>query len=78
MCYLFYFGPNICTIACGWRSCIKPERLGTAVSHLRNYPGFGEALGLLVDSDIAERRRTLAAVRKRSDDWYFERFHLNW
>lgn len=56
----------------------KPERLGNAVSHLRNYPGFGEALGLLVDGDITARRRELAAVRKRSDDWYFERFRLSW
>ncbi|MBI2685615.1 MAG: glycosyltransferase [Acidobacteria bacterium] len=56
----------------------KPERLGTAVSHLRKYPGFGEALQLVADSDISERRKMLAALRKRSDDWYFERFRLNW
>ncbi|MFN0102422.1 MAG: glycosyltransferase [Bryobacteraceae bacterium] len=56
----------------------KPERLGKAVSRLRTYPGFGEALGLLVDGDISVRRREMAALRKRTDDAYFERFHLNW
>ena len=56
----------------------KPERLGEVVSRLRKYPGFGEALELLVEGDVAARRREMAAVRKRSDDWYFHRFHLNW
>ncbi len=56
----------------------KPERLAKAVSHLRKYPNFGEALELLVEGDIAARRRAIAAVRKRSDDWYFDRFRLNW
>ncbi len=56
----------------------KPERLGKTVSRLRKYPAFGEALSLLVDGDVTARRHLLAAVRKRSDDWYFERFRLNW
>ena len=56
----------------------KPARLAAVVSSLRTYSGFGEALGLLVDSDITARRRQIAAQRKRNDDWYFERFRLNW
>jgi glycosyltransferase involved in cell wall biosynthesis len=56
----------------------NPERLGKVVASLRDYPGFGEALTLLVDGDITERRKLMLASRKRNDDWYFERFRLNW
>ncbi|MDE3195464.1 MAG: glycosyltransferase [Acidobacteriota bacterium] len=54
------------------------ERLGVVVARLRRYPGFGEALRLIVESDISSRRRELFETRKRNDDWYFERFRLNW
>jgi GT2 family glycosyltransferase len=56
----------------------KPERLARVVSSLRAYPGFGEAMELLVNGNIGERRRELFSVRKRNDDWYFERFRLHW
>jgi hypothetical protein len=44
------------------------------VSSLRTYPGFGEALALLAESDIAQRRRERQARRVRDDDWYCARF----
>jgi glycosyltransferase involved in cell wall biosynthesis len=55
-----------------------PQRLGRVVASLRNYPGFGEALALVADSDVAERRRELRARRVRDDDSYCERFDLKW
>ena len=54
------------------------DRLARVVSALRGYAGFGEALLLTVAGDTAARRRLLSAVRLRNDDWYFERFRLNW
>jgi GT2 family glycosyltransferase len=56
----------------------NPQRLGKVVASLRHYPAFGEALALLIDSDITERRRELAARRTRDDDWFCDRFRLNW
>ena len=56
----------------------NPERLALVVSSLRTYSGFGEALALLADSDIAARRREISAKRVRSDDWFCERFDLKW
>lgn len=56
----------------------KPKRLANCVSHLRSYDGFGEALTLVADSDAGARRRQLLGTRARSDDWFFERFRLNW
>ncbi len=53
-------------------------RLGKVVASLRNYPGFGEALALLVNGDISSRRHEIISKRVRNDDWYFERFRLNW
>jgi GT2 family glycosyltransferase len=55
-----------------------PDRLARVVASLRGYPGFGEALGLLAESDIAQRRRELRARRVRDDDEYCERFHMTW
>lgn len=54
------------------------ERLGKVVAALRKYPGFGEALALLADSDIAQRRREIRARRVRDDNWYCDRFNMNW
>ncbi len=54
------------------------ERLATVLSSLRKYPGFAPALRLVTASDIAQRRTQLLALRQRSDDWFFERFRLNW
>lgn len=56
----------------------NPERLAKVVSSLRQYPGFGEAMALLVEGNVGERRRQLFSVRARNDDWYFDRFRLHW
>ena len=56
----------------------NPQRLGRVVASLRSYPGFGEALALLADSDIAQRRRELQRRRVRDDDWYCDRFNMSW
>jgi glycosyltransferase involved in cell wall biosynthesis len=56
----------------------KPERLAAVVSSLRGYPGFGEAMVLLMDGDPGARRREIISVRMRDDDWYFDRFRLHW
>ncbi|HUQ93566.1 MAG TPA: glycosyltransferase [Bryobacteraceae bacterium] len=56
----------------------KPQRLGRVVASLRGYPSFGKALTLVVDGDIASRRREISARRVRDDDWYFDRFRLKW
>ncbi len=54
------------------------ERLERVVASLRTYPGFGEALRLVAESDVGVRRRAVCEARKRDDDWYFERFRLRW
>ena len=56
----------------------NPGRLGKVVSGLRSYPGFGEALALLAASDIAKRRSEIESRRIRDDDWYCDRFKMNW
>jgi glycosyltransferase involved in cell wall biosynthesis len=56
----------------------SPPRLGRVVARLRSYPGFGEALALLADSDIAQRRREILGRRVRDDDWYCDRFNMRW
>jgi len=57
---------------------LNPERLGKVVAALREYPGYGEALALIADSDIAARRLEIRSRRVRDDDWFFERFGLKW
>jgi hypothetical protein len=52
--------------------------LGRVVASLRAYPALGEALALVTLGDIATRRPQLLAERARSDDWYCDRFGLNW
>jgi len=56
----------------------SPPRLGKVVGSLRNYPEFGEALDLLASSDIAQRRKELYLRRVRDDNWYCDRFNMNW
>ncbi len=57
---------------------LNSERIGKVVGSLRNHPGFGQAMALLVDGDITARRREIISRQVRNDDWYFERFGLNW
>jgi glycosyltransferase involved in cell wall biosynthesis len=53
-------------------------RLGGTVAALRSYPGFGEALRLVSENDVAARRRQITLLRIKEDDWYFLNFRLNW
>jgi GT2 family glycosyltransferase len=57
---------------------LSPTRLGKVVRALHRHKEFGEALALLIESDISARRKEMMARRVRSDDWYFERFGLTW
>jgi glycosyltransferase involved in cell wall biosynthesis len=56
----------------------KPERLATVLSSLRKYPGFGEAMTLVMEGNAGARRREIISARVRDDDWYFDRFRLHW
>lgn len=55
---------------------LSPARLGRVVGELRGLPGYGEALAMLADSDIASRRRQVLAGRVRDDNWFFNRFAI--
>jgi GT2 family glycosyltransferase len=57
---------------------LNPRRLGKVVGAMSEHEDFGEALALVVESDIAARRREMLARRVRSDDWYFEKFGMKW
>ncbi len=52
-----------------------PTRLARVTTALQRAADFGEALAQAVDSDVWQRRATLAARRVRDDDWFFQRFH---
>ena len=54
------------------------ERLTLCIGALRAYPGFGEALRLVTESDVAARRRLILSLRTKDDDWYFSKFRLDW
>ena len=54
------------------------ERLLEVVSSLSDIAGFAGALRLIASGDITRRRQELLAVRRRSDNWFFERFGLEW
>ena len=57
---------------------LNAARMARVVNALDKQPAFGEAMELLVAGDISARRREMLARRKRSDDWYFDRFGLKW
>jgi GT2 family glycosyltransferase len=57
---------------------LNPRRLGKVVGAMREHEEFGEALALVLEGDIAARRREMLARRVRSDDWYFDKFGMKW
>ena len=57
---------------------LSAPRLAKAVRALHRHEAFGEAMALLVEGDISQRRKDMLARRVRSDDWYFERFGMKW
>ncbi len=72
-----------------WRTVLH-NRLRMALLHfsksrrvrvlhaLKEYPDFEAALALAGNSDVALRRSELESRRKRDDNWFFQRFGLNW
>ncbi len=54
------------------------SRVGKVVEAQRSHPEFGEAMLLTMRSGIASHRESLWKRRKRDDDWYFERFGMQW
>ncbi|MBY0506708.1 MAG: glycosyltransferase [Bryobacteraceae bacterium] len=56
----------------------SPARLDIVVGTLRQYREFGEALLMVVDSDVAARRQLVQAARRETDDWFFRSFGLEW
>jgi GT2 family glycosyltransferase len=51
-------------------------RIGRVIDALRSYESFPHGLAMTIDGDIFTRRRALHAERRRTDDWFFERFGL--
>ncbi|MFN7925145.1 MAG: glycosyltransferase family 2 protein [Bryobacteraceae bacterium] len=56
----------------------NPVRLSAVTYALSEWKGFGEALMLVAESGLAERRRQLEAKRLRPDHLFFERFRIAW
>lgn len=75
--------------AVNWRTVIH-NRLRMALLHLcdsrreqvlqalRQYPAFQAALALVGKGDVRLRRAELMTRRKHDDDWFFQRFRLEW
>lgn len=57
---------------------LSSERLGKVVVALGGFEHLGEALELVVNGNVAAHRRAMMDRRVRSDDWYFEKFGMNW
>ena len=57
---------------------LAPQRLAKVVGALHHHEAFGEALALVVERGISTHRPDMWKRRVRSDDWYFERFEMNW
>jgi GT2 family glycosyltransferase len=57
---------------------LSPPRLAKVVRKLQHYQDFGEAMALLVEGGISQRRTEMLERRKRTDDAYFERFGMRW
>ena len=53
---------------------LSDDRVSRVLSHHRNIPGFDEIIDWLQDSDVANRRDELEALRCRDDDWLCTRF----
>lgn len=54
------------------------SRRGRVLDALKEYPDFADALNLVTRSDAAPQRFELESRRKHDDDWFFQRFGLNW
>jgi len=54
------------------------SRCGRVLDALRGYPDFAAALALVSKSDAVLRRLEFVSRRKHDDNWFFQRFALNW
>ncbi|HSU57924.1 MAG TPA: glycosyltransferase [Bryobacteraceae bacterium] len=54
------------------------SRLGRVLDALTEYPDFAAALDLVTRSDAALQRSELESRRRHDDDWFFQKFGLNW
>ena len=57
---------------------LSDPRRRRVIQSLREYPAFQAAKRLLCKGNMTLRRADLMSLRKRDDDWYFERFRLQW
>jgi len=54
------------------------SRRGRVLDALKEFPDFATALDLVSRSNAASQRSELESRRKYDDDWFFQRFGLNW
>jgi GT2 family glycosyltransferase len=54
------------------------SRRARVLAALKEYPDFAAAVALVSKSDTAFERSELESRRKHDDDWFFQRFGLNW
>lgn len=57
---------------------LSASRIGAVVSAYANDPALGDALLLVADGGVAERRKRLHDNRINDDDWYFDKFDIGW
>jgi len=53
------------------------DRLGKVIEAVKTHRGFGEILAGLLFSDVWEQRRAYLARRRYNDDWFMERFGID-
>jgi GT2 family glycosyltransferase len=53
---------------------LRTDRVARVLEHHRDFPGFAAGVVRLLESDVKERRRELAELRRRDDDWLFHTF----
>jgi GT2 family glycosyltransferase len=56
----------------------SPPRITHVVETLRDSEGFPDGVALIVGSDVADRRRRIAARRTRDDAWFFKTLSPAW
>lgn len=54
----------------------EPGRVERVVHALRIYEHFPNAIAMMLDTDVFARRAVIAASRRFTDSWYFEKFGL--
>ena len=57
---------------------LNAERIGKVICEQTKHHRFGQAMLLLAERGIAAHRAALLKRRKRDDDWFFERFGMEW